>query len=202
MAPVCESMSAANGTLSKLNSTFTKVNYFDITNMTSAAWFNISFSNTATCANGNVTEQIMFIYIADVNFFGTIPAYLIYEQNSTTKILSSKNVTFNMSVFPLNKVNFSTFTQATLYWFTQRANNSDAVYLNTDVVYLYRNKAALVASFVTPTVTVDKYNILTLDASSSYDPDNLGLNYTYKWTCPNNVSCSSQSSAQLVLTGN
>ena len=74
--------------------------------------------------------------------------------------------------------------------------------MSTDSVNLYRNKASLVAGFVNSSWSVDKYGKLTLDASASYDPDNLGLNYTYKWTCPNQVSCSSANSSTLVLTSN
>src|SRR3569833_1480968 len=79
---------------------------------------------------------------------------------------------------------------------------NDTVSLSTDYINLYRNKANLIASYANSTVSVDKYGKLTLDASSSYDPDNLGLSYTYKWTCPNQVGCSSFTSSSLVLSTN
>lgn len=49
-------------------------------------------------------------------------------------------------------------------------------------------------------LTIDKYDNLVIDASSSYDPENLNLNYYYTWTCPGKVSCSSKNSSVLTLT--
>jgi hypothetical protein len=37
-------------------------------------------------------------------------------------------------------------------------------------------------------LSVDKYDNLTLDASTSYDLEGLNLNYSYIWTCPGSIS--------------
>ncbi len=72
--------------------------------------------------------------------------------------------------------------------------------MNVDTIYIYRQRAQLVASIVTPKFSLDKFNTLTINASSSYDPENLGLNTTYKWTCPGTIStCSSQTSSVLTV---
>mmetsp|Transcript_30359 Transcript_30359/g.29707 ORF Transcript_30359/g.29707 Transcript_30359/m.29707 type:complete len:86 (+) Transcript_30359:829-1086(+) len=40
-----------------------------------------------------------------------------------------------------------------------------------------------------------------LDASSSFDTENLNMEYTYKWTCPgNNAICKAATASTLMLT--
>ena len=52
-------------------------------------------------------------------------------------------------------------------------------------------------------LSVDKYANLVLNASLSYDPENLNNNYTFKWTCPGSVvACASQTSSILTIGTN
>jgi hypothetical protein len=76
----------------------------------------------------------------------------------------------------------------------------DSVELNIETVYFYRTKAALIANFVSPVLSVDKYSSVVLNASTSYDPDNLYSNYIYKWTCPSTVSCAAFNTSVITVT--
>lgn len=46
----------------------------------------------------------------------------------------------------------------------------------------------MVVILTNPIITIDKYDNLILDASQSYDPELIQSNYTFKWTCPGNIS--------------
>jgi hypothetical protein len=74
------------------------------------------------------------------------------------------------------------------------------MYVSIDTFYFIRYPAQLVARISLNSLTIDKYDNLVIDASASYDPEDLGLTYYYAWTCPGKVSCSSKNSSTLTLT--
>lgn len=87
-------------------------------------------------------------------------------------------------------ITVASYIQMNIYYFTMRNSDPETIFLAMDTLYIMRNKAPLVAQIASPSLTVDKYDKLVIDASSSYDPDMLNLNYTYVWTCPNTTVCS------------
>mmetsp|Transcript_29094 Transcript_29094/g.28112 ORF Transcript_29094/g.28112 Transcript_29094/m.28112 type:complete len:270 (+) Transcript_29094:2623-3432(+) len=193
----CSGIAALNGYLTTLDGQSNTLVY-DISDYEEAN-FDVSTTYSSSCTAGTPTAQQMYIYVFGAFFDSTTPMLLLFEQESTIQLNTDNNFVLQ-DYFDLLTLDYQESFQANLYLFTKTSADDTYTYLDIESIYLYRQPADLVAELSESILSIDKYNNFELDASASFDPEEMFGSYSYIWSCPGTVDCSLESSAILEVT--